>query len=77
MSGLMPQDKTNKYQNNMTNVIKDILATRGWTGELSAWKPAMLWHENSDLWQPREEQVQLAPCCAELFGECVQHVWVS
>jgi len=25
-------DKTNKYQNNMTNVIKDILATRGWTG---------------------------------------------
>ena len=27
------QDKTNKYKNNMTMVIKDIMATRGWTGE--------------------------------------------
>lgn len=25
-------DKTNKYQNNMTNVMKDIMKTRGWTG---------------------------------------------
>jgi len=25
-------DKSNKYKNNMTNVIKDIIATRGWTG---------------------------------------------
>jgi hypothetical protein len=25
-------DKQNKYKNNMTNVIKDIMQTRGWTG---------------------------------------------